>query len=60
MALTQAHIAKVYFTIYSKIPDHYLSQVTWIGMILHTIIVAGGGGAICPIRKSDMSSLARE
>ena len=34
--------------------DHYLSLVTWVGMILHTTIVHETGvvvaGGICPVR----------
>ena len=59
MTLSQAHIAKVRVTVYIWhifffLPDHYLSLVTWLGMILHAIVVHDQGvvvaGGICPVR----------
>ena len=41
MTLTQGLNAKVKVTVYTwkkLFPDHYLSRVTWMGMILYTIV----------------------
>ena len=45
MTLPKGHIAQVKVTFYTWqfFPDLYLSWVTWIGMILHTIVVHDPG-----------------
>ena len=62
ITLTQGDIAKamVRFTHGKNMfLDHFLSRVTWMGMILHTIDVHDPGvvvvGGICPVRT--LSSL---
>ena len=69
MTLTKGHIAKVKVTVYimqKLFPDHYLSQVTWMGAILHTIVVhyrglflGVGVGGICPVKTCLIDSFIR-
>ena len=52
ITLTQGQGHSLHMDIF-LFPDHYLSLVTWMGMILHTIVDHDTGvvvaGGICPV-----------
>ena len=47
MTLTQGQRQSVHMAIF--FPDHYLLRVTWIGMILHTVVVHDPGVVVAGV-----------